>query len=442
MASGPNVHSSFEKLFEDTRTRVLLVERRLATQGGGGSGASAVAPGMIQVYGGGSVPAGWLLCDGAAISRTQYSALFNAIGTTYGAGDGSTTFNVPDLRGRVPVGRDGSQVEFDVLGEKGGVKTVALTETQMPRHQHNHDQADGGNLGYEGDGTTTAFQTAFGNSRLNTGIFTGFKGGPAGAPNSSGPGEAHTNLQPYLVTNYIIATSSGSGIQPTFIYNQGNTTQRNSTFGIPANATEQVALANKNVSWFNTDLGWDESYFATFGMAGLTTNKQLVTGSAPGWYPVGLGPVISVVPSSPQTMTTGATFTNWTQPGTGLGWRKGGAAYFTLASGVITCVRPGRYNVRVGLSCQQGAGQAAAFMVKNGSTAPGNVLDQSVYVLHASFSTKVNMEANNTPFVAGDTVRWYAASVGSASFGVGGSGTDRAAGEFVVEYVGPSLVSE
>lgn len=61
-------------------------------------------PGVLVPYGGSSAPSGWLLCDGSAVSRTTYAALFAILSTTYGAGDGSTTFNLPDLRGRAPVG--------------------------------------------------------------------------------------------------------------------------------------------------------------------------------------------------------------------------------------------------------------------------------------------------------------------------------------------------
>mgnify|MGYP000350743285 CR=1 FL=1 len=82
-----------------------------------------------------SAPSGYLLEDGAAVSRTTYAALFAAIGTTYGAGDGSTTFNLPDSRGRTSVNRS-SDTEFDTLGEKYGTKAETLTIAQMPSHTH------------------------------------------------------------------------------------------------------------------------------------------------------------------------------------------------------------------------------------------------------------------------------------------------------------------
>lgn len=97
---------------------------------------AALPAGAIMPYAGAAEPAGWLFCDGRAVSRTTYADLFAAIGTTYGAGDGSTTFNLPNLKGRVPVGFDSAQVEFDALGEAGGSKTHTLTAAELPSHAH------------------------------------------------------------------------------------------------------------------------------------------------------------------------------------------------------------------------------------------------------------------------------------------------------------------
>lgn len=93
--------------------------------------------GTILAYAGASAPTGYLLANGAAVTRTGVTAdLFALIGTTYGSGDGSTTYNLPSLLGRIPVGRDAAQSEFDVLGETGGLKTVQLTAATMPSHVH------------------------------------------------------------------------------------------------------------------------------------------------------------------------------------------------------------------------------------------------------------------------------------------------------------------
>jgi microcystin-dependent protein len=95
--------------------------------------------GVINQYAGSTAPTGWLLCDGSAVSRSTYADLFAIVGTTYGVGNGSSTFNLPNLVGRVVVGRDASQTEFDVLGETGGAKTHTLATGEIPSHQHTMD---------------------------------------------------------------------------------------------------------------------------------------------------------------------------------------------------------------------------------------------------------------------------------------------------------------
>ena len=97
--------------------------------------AQAVPAGVISQYAGSEAPGGYLICDGSAVSRTTFSALFTAISTTYGVGNGTTTFNLPNLQNRIPVGR-GADVAFDVLGETGGSKTVTLAEANMAPHTH------------------------------------------------------------------------------------------------------------------------------------------------------------------------------------------------------------------------------------------------------------------------------------------------------------------
>lgn len=109
--------------------------------GGAGSGVAAMPAGSIQPWPSNTIPEGWLLCDGSAVSRETYADLFLVIGTTYGTGDGSTTFNLPNLKGRTIVAKDASQTEFDTLGETGGVKSTSLTSSHIPEHSHtiNHD---------------------------------------------------------------------------------------------------------------------------------------------------------------------------------------------------------------------------------------------------------------------------------------------------------------
>lgn len=98
--------------------------------------ADYLAPiGSIQMWAGASLPSDrWLVANGQAVSRTTYAALFQRIGTVYGAGDGSSTFNLPDLSGRVPRGIDA----ITPLGQQGGTDSVTLTEDQVPMKTHFH----------------------------------------------------------------------------------------------------------------------------------------------------------------------------------------------------------------------------------------------------------------------------------------------------------------
>jgi microcystin-dependent protein len=120
---------------------------------------SILPAGIMAPYGGAAAPGGWLICDGTAISRTTYAALFAAISTTFGAGDGSTTFNLPDMRGRHAVGKNAAT--FATLGGTGGAETVVLTNAQMPIHSHSGVSGGSGTLttGNDSPGHTHTFTT-------------------------------------------------------------------------------------------------------------------------------------------------------------------------------------------------------------------------------------------------------------------------------------------
>jgi microcystin-dependent protein len=173
----------------------------------GADGRVAVAQGgmptgVVLPYAGVTEPTGYLLCYGQAVSRTTYAALFTAIGSTYGSGDGSTTFNLPDLRGRVVAGQDdmggssanrltgtSGSVNGDTLGAAGGAETHTLTEAQIPAHDHQLQTstaagADSAHLGVSHAGTL--------NANKNT--------------ENAGGGGAHNNVQPTIILNYIIKT--------------------------------------------------------------------------------------------------------------------------------------------------------------------------------------------------------------------------------------------
>lgn len=110
----------------------LVTDAERAKLAGIQAGATAVPTGSVQMFAGAVAPAGWLPCDGAAVSRSGYAALFAVVGTTYGAGDGGTTFNLPDLRDRTPVGVSAGKTR----GAKGGSSTVTIGAGNLPAHEH------------------------------------------------------------------------------------------------------------------------------------------------------------------------------------------------------------------------------------------------------------------------------------------------------------------
>ena len=123
-------------LTDVTFSQTISTGASLVFDGTSWTNGSAGKPGLIKVWSTSSAPEGWLIADGREVSRTTYAELFAAIGTTYGAGNGSTTFNLPDMRGKVAVGRDSADTDFNALGKTGGAKTHTLTVAEMPSHTH------------------------------------------------------------------------------------------------------------------------------------------------------------------------------------------------------------------------------------------------------------------------------------------------------------------
>jgi microcystin-dependent protein len=181
----------------------------------------AVPVGSVTAFAGAIAPSGWLLCAGQTVSRTQYAGLFLTIGTTYGAGDGSTTFALPDLRGRVVAGVDNmggsaaSRLTSTVLsasntiGATGGTQTHTLTTTEMPSHTHTQD-AHGHAVDVVGGGRAMQ-QTGFSGSGyvfnvdgVNNGLREFVAVSVTATNQNTGGGQAHNNVQPTMVMNYII----------------------------------------------------------------------------------------------------------------------------------------------------------------------------------------------------------------------------------------------
>lgn len=192
----------------------------------------AAPVGMVVDYAGLIAPTSWLFLYGQAVSRITYAALFAVIGTTYGAGDGSTTFNLPDARGRVIAGQDdmggtsanrltglSGGVDGDVLGAAGGVETHTLTTAQLAAHTHTGTTSSGGAHTH-----TIDYDGAFGGNPVNRANDPRWDWGDQSTTNtannavtqsggthshtfttaSSGSDGAHNNVQPTLVLNKII----------------------------------------------------------------------------------------------------------------------------------------------------------------------------------------------------------------------------------------------
>ena len=191
--------------------------------------------GEIYMYAGSTAPAGFIICDGSSISRTTYSELFDVIGTTYGTGDGSTTFNLPDLSGRVIIGVSSNYS----IGNVGGEEAHSLTVNEMPSHAHKiaphtHENtitvttpklthsitqptftyaSPSGlsrNIGSGFYGTTSTNATRSHNVAISNHVASectksgGVLDCAAFDTGSSGSGQAHNNLQPFVTINYII----------------------------------------------------------------------------------------------------------------------------------------------------------------------------------------------------------------------------------------------
>ena len=188
----------------------------------GAVGAGATPVGGIIPFAGSTAPGGWLICDGSAKSRTTYARLFAVISTTYGTGDGSTTFNLPDLGGRTPAGKEATAtrltsgaggVDGGTLGAVGGAQTHTLTAAESAVLSYTSTVTDPGHTHTVGINPNTS---GLNQSGLHVDYYDGNPSGgflitsssatgiTVATASSNAGGGAHTSVQPTIVLNYII----------------------------------------------------------------------------------------------------------------------------------------------------------------------------------------------------------------------------------------------
>lgn len=189
--------------------------------------------GVVEAFAGSNAPNGWLICDGSQVSRALFPELFSVIGTTYGSGDGFTTFTLPDLRGRTIAGKDGVNnmnngptnrltsshfgASGTALGNSGGNEAHTLTTAQLaahshgvndPSHRHGPSGGEGMNRYWQSSTGAGAVVQAGGSYQGNNSIiYTGWASTGISIQNN-GSGNAHNNTQPTMILNYIIKAVS------------------------------------------------------------------------------------------------------------------------------------------------------------------------------------------------------------------------------------------
>jgi microcystin-dependent protein len=163
--------------------------------------------GEIRMFAGNFTIAGWQMCNGQLLAISQFAALFSILGTTYG-GNGTSTFALPNLQGRVALHQGtGLGLSTYVIGETGGTENVTLISTQMPQHSHQINANAGGNQvspanNFPGnEATPIKIYSTVGPVQMNAGVVA-----------IAGGSQPHPNIQPYLCVTFLIAMS---GIFPT-----------------------------------------------------------------------------------------------------------------------------------------------------------------------------------------------------------------------------------
>ena len=198
--------------------------------------------GAIIPYSGQTTPENWLLCDGREVSRTTYNRLFSVIGTIYGSGDGSTSFNLPNLKDRVPVGTSNDITLGQTLGEKEHTLTVEETPS------HRHFLNNGGLANYA---ITVNAATGDGGDNYNM-HYTGgaSENGPYVRTDYVGGGQPHNTMQPSIGQNYIIKAKQSAGLVATVV---DTLTSTSAVDALSANQGKELNNRLTNIETYSTN---------------------------------------------------------------------------------------------------------------------------------------------------------------------------------------------
>lgn len=286
---------------------------------------SSAPVGTIIAFGGATAPAGYLLCDGAAYSRTTYSELFNVIGTSYGTGDGSTTFNVPNLTGKFPLGKSGSYS----LASTGGEANVTLTTNQIPAHTHGSKSITGqvgqvlvpSDNGYTSDSLyfETKDNVAYPSSESGTARRRVIKLNATHEHDSVGGGAFHNNMPPYLTINYIIKYTNSADIAASGAIEYIVGTQTSATGSWTGVTTDASLYTGKTIAY----------KLPYAGSGNATLNLTLSGGGNTGAKPVYINGDIRVSTDYSANSVIRLTYD-------GSSWIANGRGYFSMTSSEAT----------------------------------------------------------------------------------------------------------
>ena len=237
---------------------IIADDGTLSAIGGAGGTVSDTLPiGSTVEWYSETIPENWLLCNGQAISRTEYAELFAFLGTEFGDGDGSTTFNLPDKRERFSLGK-GDKEPYNQLGNTGGEEQHTLTLSEIPSHGHSSAVVNPNSAGF------TAENVGYTYTKSNNGVVIplsnivprdtkGFISSTM--ENPQGGGEPHNNMPPYIVVNYIIKAKQTVATVATIINNLNSTSTED---GLSANMgrqlNEDLKNTNSNINSLETNL--------------------------------------------------------------------------------------------------------------------------------------------------------------------------------------------